>query len=302
MKTRNLRKINILLRAFEAAKKRVEYYALDLSLSELRRTFAQLDTNAYHYVNFQALHGTYDDALSWLKKSRRDGITTCVMTMGSSIGNFTREGAAQFLASFKNALTAPDLVLVGLDGCQQPERVFRAYNDSQHTTERFYRNGLAHANHVLGYEAFKQDEWMVEGFYDEKSNRHQASYVALSTITNRDFSFAEGEKIHFEDAYKYAEVESDQLWHAAGLIPQMTYSNSLGDYCKYLSAPCLWLVALAPADASPKSSIFCLQPWSTSQRNRQSMLQAPFLRSMIGISFGVLGTLSPGRWFPRMNS
>ena len=83
--------------------------------------------------------------------------------MGSSLGNFERESASKFLASFKNALRPSDLVLVALDACQQPERVFRAYNDSEAVTEKFYRNGLTHANSLLGYEAFRQDEWQPEG-------------------------------------------------------------------------------------------------------------------------------------------
>ncbi|KIW64449.1 dimethylhistidine N-methyltransferase [Phialophora macrospora] len=252
----NLRKVNILLEAFERAQKTVEYFALDLSLSELRRTFAELDTSVFHYVSFHALHGTYDDALSWLEKTRTDRAATCVMTMGSSLGNFTPEGAAKFLASFKKALAASDFMLVGLDACQQPERVFRAYHDSQHVTEQFYRNGLLHANNILGYEAFKPDEWEVEGFYDEESNKHQASYVALKTIHVKDFHFEKGEKIHFEDAFKYSEAESDALWHAAGFILQMSYGNENNDYHIHLLSPSSINFPTKPAEfaASPVPS------------------------------------------------
>lgn len=154
------------------------------------------------------------------------------MTLGSSIGNFTRESAAQFLAEFKKVLTASDTILVGLDGCQQPDRVYRAYNDTPKTTEKFYRNGLSHANAILGYEAFKQHEWQIEGLYDDKQNRHQASYVALTSIETRDFSFEKGEKIRLEDAFKYSQVDSDRLWHEAGLVLQMAYGNKTNDYCK----------------------------------------------------------------------
>ncbi|KAJ9644932.1 hypothetical protein H2204_001394 [Knufia peltigerae] len=233
----NLRKIDILLRAFEKAQKSVEYYALDLSLSELKRTFSELDITAYQYVTFRALHGTYDDALDWLKKVRKDDRSTCVMTMGSSIGNFTRESAARFLANFKAALTSSDFILVGVDGCQQPDRVYRAYNDTPKVTEKFYRNGLSHANAILGYDAFKQDEWQIEGLYDEKLNKHQASYVALTDINTGNFSFRKGEKIHLEDAFKYSVAESDEMFHRAGLIPQMAYSNSTNDYFLHLLTP-----------------------------------------------------------------
>ncbi|KIW86193.1 hypothetical protein Z517_01588 [Fonsecaea pedrosoi CBS 271.37] len=253
----NLRKVNILLKAFEEAKKNVEYYALDLSLSELKRTFAQLDINAFHHVTFRALHGTYDDGLAWLKTSATDARTTCVMTMGSSLGNFTREEAAQFLSSFKKVLAASDFVIVGLDACQQPDRVFHAYNDSLHVTERFYRNGLTHANNILGYEAFRQDEWSIEGMYDEKQRKHQASYVALKTIKNKDFFFEKGEKIHLEDAFKYSEADRDALWHIAGLIPQISYSNKTNDYFIHLLSPATINFPSKPAEfaASPVPSL-----------------------------------------------
>lgn len=41
----NLRKVNILLQAIESLGKDVEYYAVDLSLPELERTFAEIPTS-----------------------------------------------------------------------------------------------------------------------------------------------------------------------------------------------------------------------------------------------------------------
>ena len=157
------------------------------------------------------------------------------MTMGSSLGNFSREGAAQFLANFRKVLRPADLILVGLDACQQPQRVFEAYNDTKSVTETFYRNGLTHANSILGYEAFKQEEWQVEGRYDEKLDRHHASYLALRDINTQHFSFKKGERLHFEDAFKYSEAQSDQLWHATGLVQQVAFGNKREDYCT-----CTW--------------------------------------------------------------
>lgn len=232
---RNLRKVDILLKAFEAAKKQVHYYALDLSFPELQRTFAELDTSTYQYVSFNALHGTYDDALAWFSNSSTDQ-STCVMTMGSSLGNFSREGAAQFLNNFKSVLRPSDLILVGLDACQQPQRVYEAYNDSLLVTEKFYRNGLDHANSLLGYEAFRQEDWLVEGRYDEKLDRHHAAYLAQKDIKTKDFTFRRGERLPFEESFKYSEAQSDQLWHDCGLVQQMAFGNKRQDYCMDLKS------------------------------------------------------------------
>lgn len=155
------------------------------------------------------------------------------MTLGSSLGNFTREGAADFLKSFKDNLSAKDWMLVGLDGCQDEKRVFSAYNDSKNLTEKFYRNGLDHANQLLGYEVFKQDQWIVEGDYDNVDHRHRATYVALDDVTAPEVTFTKGQRLVFEYAYKYSEEQCDKLWHQSGLIPQLTVGNRTGDYRKF---------------------------------------------------------------------
>lgn len=44
---RNLRKVNILLQAIDRLGKDVEYYAVDLSLPELERTFSEIPTGEH---------------------------------------------------------------------------------------------------------------------------------------------------------------------------------------------------------------------------------------------------------------
>jgi L-histidine Nalpha-methyltransferase / hercynylcysteine S-oxide synthase len=76
--------VSILLQALDAARKDVDYYALDLSLKELQRTFEQLPEFAH--VKCHGLHGTYDDGLDWLKLPENHSRPKCVMSLGSSIG------------------------------------------------------------------------------------------------------------------------------------------------------------------------------------------------------------------------
>lgn len=227
-----MRKVRILLEALEKAKKHVDYFALDLSKVELERTFEELKTSEFQYVNFNSFHGTYDDGLAWLSKPENQDRINCVMTLGSSIGNFDRTAAAKFLQGFSEVLRAGDLVIVGVDGASNTDRIFRAYNDSKGVTERFYRNGLEHANAILGYEAFKQNEWAVRGKYDKDEHKHEALYVALTDVKTQDFSVKKDTELSFEHAYKYTQEQSDQLWHDAGLIPQACYSDSTNEYRK----------------------------------------------------------------------
>ena len=80
----NLRKVSILLQALEAVGKEIDYYALDLSVKELKRTLEQVPT--FRHVKCHGLYGTYDDGLDWLKMPQNKLRPKCVMSLGSSIG------------------------------------------------------------------------------------------------------------------------------------------------------------------------------------------------------------------------
>lgn len=228
---RNLRKIEIILQECERRQKRVDYYALDLSLVELQRTFSEISPQNFEFVGFHGLHGTYDDALVWLKSPTHRGRPTVVLSMGSSIGNFSRSSAADFLGEFSKVLKPSDFLLIGLDACKNPDRVYKAYNDAQGITRRFYENGLLHANEVLGVKAFKLEEWDIVTEYDNSGDRHQAFYSPKVDVTINGIVIAKGEKLIFEEAFKYGREEREELCRNAGLISQVEFDNSDGSYC-----------------------------------------------------------------------
>ena len=225
-----MRKIEILLKEFEAAQKTIDYYALDLSLDELNRTFAAASPETYRYVRLHGLCGTYDDALELLHDQKKWGKTTCILSLGSSLGNFNHEDAANFLHKYVQLLEPTDYFIVGLDGCKVEDKVYFAYNDSRGLTKQFYMNGLAHANQLLGYEAFKPDEWEVQTLYNKDLGCHQAFYVPMRDVEIKDIKLHQGERIRFEEAYKFDEEERFNLWRNAGLVPSGEFGNSSNDY------------------------------------------------------------------------
>ena len=246
---RNLRKVDILLKAFEGSKKAVEYFALDLSLPELHRTLSAIPAGTYEYVRCAGLHGTYEDGLAWLKRTRDQEKVTCVLSLGSSIGNFSRSDAADFLRNFAEVLRRQDLLIIGLDSCQDAQRIFRAYNDSLGVTQAFYRNGLTHANRLLGYEGFKQSEWNVVGRYDEQLQCHEAYYIAQGDVDINGIHIRKGSEIHLEVANKYSRKHMTDLWRASGLIHQAAFGNQKGDYSKLHSRK--HAIVIVPQHASP---------------------------------------------------
>lgn len=85
LEIRNLRKIRLLLQALEDAGKHIDYFALDLSQTELDRTLAQVPR--FQHVSCRGLLGTYDDGRDWLlEMGEDDERSRCIIQMGSSIG------------------------------------------------------------------------------------------------------------------------------------------------------------------------------------------------------------------------
>lgn len=222
-----------MLQALERAQKAVDYFALDLSLPELERTLQAVPKGIYEYVRCYGLHGTYDDGLEWLKQPEHNNRPKCILFLGSSIGNFTPQEAAEFLKSFTPVVGEWDSMLIGVDACQDKDKVFHAYNDREGTTHAFVRNGLAHANVILGKEAFKQQDWEIIGEYDEAAGRHQAFYSAVRDIDIEGVLIRAGERVRVEESYKYSLCQSSQLWEDAGLAPRAIFGNSAGDYRTY---------------------------------------------------------------------
>jgi uncharacterized SAM-dependent methyltransferase len=102
--------------------------------------------------------------------------------LGSSIGNFTREGAAAFLRSLplRPWTSNPDIalrgaigdtLLLGLDHDNDPGLIEKAYNDPAGHTRSFIMNGLAGVRREL--ERAGIPEASIASFEDEKWDYHE---------------------------------------------------------------------------------------------------------------------------------
>jgi L-histidine Nalpha-methyltransferase / hercynylcysteine S-oxide synthase len=226
-----LRKVNILLQAIDRAGKHIEYYAVDLSLPELRRTFAEIPTAGYKNIHCSGLFGTYSDALEWLKTPQNIQKPKTILWLGSSLGNFSRQEVPSFLAGFRDAIQPGDTMLIGIDSCKDADRVYHAYNDKENVTHTFILNGLKHANRTLGKDAaFDLDVWTAIGEYDTDNGRHQAFVSPLTDVIVDGVSIPKGERIRIEESYKYSPEEIVRLWEGAGLTANALWTNSRSDY------------------------------------------------------------------------
>ncbi|EXJ58880.1 hypothetical protein A1O7_06310 [Cladophialophora yegresii CBS 114405] len=237
-----LRKTKILLQALDDAKKPVDYFALDLSRAELERTLKEVSPGTFEHVRCHGLLGTYDDGLVWLQQYEIASRPRVVLSLGSTLGSFTRPEAADFFRAFgaaidhavNGAIRSEPLMVIGADGCKKAERVWAAYNDAEGRNDSFIRNALDHANQILGKRIFHQDEWDRQGQWNDELGRHEQYLVPRKDVWFEDRCLKAGEKIFVVASHKYDDKDREELWKGAGLklldgwqVPETQYGRSL---------------------------------------------------------------------------
>ncbi|KAI6089217.1 hypothetical protein F4821DRAFT_257367 [Hypoxylon rubiginosum] len=215
-----LRKTNVFLQAIEDLGRQADYYALDLDLKELDRTLQELEPNRFKHVRCHGLLGTYDDGKVWLSRGIHDTKPKYVLSLGSTMGSFTKLEASEFLGEWAHVLRqgndgmkeAPDAkIIIGLDGSKDSRKVWSAYNDSSGANRRFILNALGNANEHLGYKAFNLKDWAVRGEWDVDGGKH----------------------VH----HKYDDWDKWELWEHSQLIEVEKYMNDDRSYGLHVLSP-----------------------------------------------------------------
>ncbi|MCO5590102.1 hypothetical protein L7F22_044071 [Adiantum nelumboides] len=239
----------------------VEYYALDLDKAELQRTLEelhkqeakQIDADKWSVMNgkvgINGMWATYDQGLDFIgkgglgrnKQSEDNEGKRCLLWLGSSIGNFDRRGAAEFLErAAKSSLRPGDTMLVSIDRRNEPEAVAKAYNDAAGWTRDFIIQGLHHADKILGGGVLDPAKFEYYDRYNAVEGRHESYYRALENVTlhipgeKEPIEIEQGELIHTESSYKYNEREALDIFDYAGLRIINRWSDSKDRYDIYL--------------------------------------------------------------------
>src|SRR5215510_6494711 len=124
----------------------VLYYPIDVSASALHACRNELGTmDSVHIVEIE---GSYTDGLIEVTR-RRSGEPLLVLFLGSTIGNFERGPAEQFLREIRALLCPGDALLLGTDLVKPMAQVLPAYDDPIGVTAAFNLNLLARINREL---------------------------------------------------------------------------------------------------------------------------------------------------------
>jgi dimethylhistidine N-methyltransferase len=209
-------KIGILLAALERARR---YVPVEISGESLASLADRIRADHPH-VEVRPLLADFTAALPptlFSPGARRIGFFP-----GSTIGNFTRADAREFLTGAARLLKGGGL-LIGVDLLKDPNILHAAYNDSAGVTAAFNRNLLARANReaAANFDLGRFTHYAPYNVEERRIEMYLVSTAAqLVRVCGRPIAFAEGEAIHTEWSHKYSLEDFRALAVQAGFAPR----------------------------------------------------------------------------------
>jgi dimethylhistidine N-methyltransferase len=183
---------------------RPRYIPIDVSPKAL----ARCERDLADIAQVRPLALPYLDGMASAASHRRLGERLLVMFLGSTIGNFERPLAVEFLCDLRRVLQPGDTFLIGADLVKEPDRMLAAYDDPIGLTAAFNLNLLGRINRELGgdfnprnfaHEArWNQPESRVEMHLRSRAN--QTVHIAETDFAVR---FQTGETIWTESSNKF---------------------------------------------------------------------------------------------------
>ncbi|MCB9877906.1 MAG: L-histidine N(alpha)-methyltransferase [Planctomycetes bacterium] len=214
-----------------------QYVAVDISVDFLRTALTRLQLE--HPAITMLGVGT-DFSSSLELPAAVGGERRLFFYPGSSIGNFAPDEAVAFLRRVRERMDGHGALWIGAD-LQKDRRVLvRAYDDGLGVTAAFNRNILRHVNALAGTD-FAPADWRHVARYDEQHGRIEMHLEAERSLTVRwpggERAFAQGERIHTENSYKYTPDGFRALLERAGLRQVGMWTDQKGWFGFFVAVP-----------------------------------------------------------------
>jgi L-histidine N-alpha-methyltransferase len=195
------------------------YYPIEISpaaLAACEKELGQLD-----FVSLVGYEKPYLEGLRAVAARREPGEHLCVLFLGSTIGNFDRPAADDFLRQVRNTLQPGDSLLLGTDLEKDVDMQILAYDDPIGVTAAFNVNILARINRELAADFSLRDfrhlalwnsaERRIE-MHLQALRRQRVSIPGASLLVRIE----EGQTIWTESSHKYGPDEPADMARRAG--------------------------------------------------------------------------------------
>ena len=219
------RKTRWLLEAF-ASRQQISYYPVEISHSAL--VMCEKELRDIDHVSILGFEREYLDGLLEVAAYRKPGHRLLVLFLGSTIGNFDRPAAIDFLSEVRCILQPGDGLLLGTDLEKPTSQLLAAYDDELGVTGAFNLNLLARANRELGADfdlshfehvaKINPDARSVEMHL--RSTRRQMVNIPMAEMA---VEFEDGETIWTESSHKYTAAEVFDIARRCGFRCEMQW-------------------------------------------------------------------------------
>jgi L-histidine Nalpha-methyltransferase len=214
------------------------YYPIDVSADAL----ARCERDLAGLAEVRPLVQSYLDGMARAVAEREPGQPLLVLFLGSTIGNFERKCALEFLRDLRRTLLPGDALLIGADLVKDVDRMLDAYDDPTGVTGAFNLNLLGRINRELGGD-FRLRQFEHEARWNDAHRRiemHLRSRVDQTVcIAEGDFSvsFQPGETIWTESSHKFQLADLVAIAELTGFHPAGLWIDQ-----EWPFADCLWTV------------------------------------------------------------
>ncbi|MCW5668199.1 MAG: L-histidine N(alpha)-methyltransferase [Hydrogenophaga sp.] len=216
------------------------YVPVDISVDYLRDTLAALQQRHADLpmlglgMDFSTRFALGADVTTWLSERALAQQPRVVFYPGSSIGNFLPDEALALLCQAHavcEAAGAGGGLLIGVDRVKPRAVLEPAYDDALGVTAAFNRNLLRHVNRLIDAD-FAPAAWQHVGLYNADESRIEMHLQSIGDQTVRwtggERRFADGERLHTENSYKWAPEDFGALLGEAGFGAPRHWTDANG--------------------------------------------------------------------------
>ena len=207
----------------------INYFPVDISKSAIEKSSNDLKTK----FQLKSITGVVVDFFHQMhlipKTSRR-----LFCFFGSTIGNFSRKQAEDFMNALGKSMQKEDMLLIGMDLVKNIDVLEAAYNDKKGITALFNTNILNVVNNLSGTN-FIENNFEHYSFFNTKESRVEMHLRALKDVDieldSEIIKINKGELIHTENSQKFTLSDIDTI---AGWA-NMSRNKTLTDYNNWFS-------------------------------------------------------------------
>lgn len=209
----------------------VTYCPIEISGAALAR--CELEIGQVRGVTVVGYEESYLEGLrAALPADRPPNSHALVLFLGSSVGNFDRPAADEFLRQMRALMRSGDALLLEADLIKPADQLLAAYDDPIGLTAAFNLNLLARPNRELGAN-FQLSQFEHLARYNPQHGRiemHLRSKLDQRVsipAAGADISFAAGETIWTENSHKYLSPDLEAMARRTGFTPKVCWVDEI---------------------------------------------------------------------------